>query len=91
MTDIIEETEKIANKWLDLLRMEKPTEYVMVKVLLSRAMTEAVKARDNKIKSKIGFLRMWLNENRIDDHKKMVTNEQIEEWLFNFEPTKRKE
>jgi hypothetical protein len=25
------------------------------------------------------------------DHKKMVTNEQIEEWLFNFEPTKRKE
>lgn len=30
---------------------------------------------------KVGELRQWLNEMRIDDHKKMVTNEDIENWL----------
>ena len=29
----------------------------------------------------IGLLRQWLNEDRITDPKKMVTNEQIKEWL----------
>lgn len=62
--------------------------------LVSKSFDQAIlKAREEErkeIKSKIGFLRQWLNEDRIDDHKKMVTNEQIEEWLFNFEPTRGK-
>jgi len=29
----------------------------------------------------IGMLRQWLNEDRIDDPKKMVTNEDIAFWL----------
>lgn len=29
----------------------------------------------------IGMLRQWLNEDRIDDPKKMVTNEEIATWL----------
>jgi len=37
------------------------------------------------IEIRIGMLRQWLNEDRIDDPNKMVTNEQIKRWLF---PTK---
>ena len=29
----------------------------------------------------IGMLRQWLNEDRITDPNKMVTNEQIKTWL----------
>ena len=29
----------------------------------------------------IGLLRQWLNEDRIDDPRKMVTNEDIKAWL----------
>lgn len=32
-------------------------------------------------KLNIGMLRQWLNEDRITDPNKMVTNEQIEHWL----------
>jgi hypothetical protein len=35
-----------------------------------------------RIKANIHFLRQWLNEDRIDDPKKMVTDEEIEYWLF---------
>ena len=35
-----------------------------------------------KMKPRIGMLRMWLNEDRIKDAKRFVTNEQIEHWLF---------
>lgn len=30
---------------------------------------------------RVGMLRQWLNENRIADPKKLVTNEEIMEWL----------
>ena len=39
-----------------------------------------------KLKSKIGFLRQWLNEDRIDNPKKMVTNEEIEKLLSTLTP-----
>ena len=38
--------------------------------------------REHDVKSNIGMLRQWLNEDRIDDPKKFVTNEQIEKVLF---------
>lgn len=34
------------------------------------------------IRRRMGFLRQWLNEDRITDPKKMVTTEDIEHWLF---------
>lgn len=37
-----------------------------------------------KIMKNIGFLRQWLNENRITDLKKMVNNRDIEYMLFNI-------
>ena len=33
-------------------------------------------------KVRISFLRQWLNEDRITDPKKMVTNKDLEFWLF---------
>lgn len=36
---------------------------------------------DNIHQSNIGMLRQWLNEDRITDPKKMVTNEEIKHWL----------
>ena len=36
---------------------------------------------ENKLKSQIGLLRQWLNEERITDPKKMVTNEDIASFL----------
>lgn len=35
----------------------------------------------DKKTERIGFLRQWLNEDRITDPKKMVTDEQLEMWL----------
>lgn len=36
---------------------------------------------NHSILKNIGALRQWLNEDRITDPKKMVTNEQIMNWL----------
>ena len=41
-----------------------------------------------KIENNIGFLRQWLNETPKD---RLVTNKDIEEWLFNFRPHKEAE
>ncbi|MCX6822317.1 MAG: hypothetical protein NTW30_06090 [Candidatus Aenigmarchaeota archaeon] len=34
-----------------------------------------------RIFSNIGFLRQWLNEDRITDYNKMVTNDELKHWL----------
>jgi hypothetical protein len=47
---------------------------------------EKAKERE-KLKSKIGFLRQWLNEDRITDPSKMVTNEDIESRLKDYYET----
>jgi len=38
-------------------------------------------AIEKRHKISVGMLRQWLNEDRITDPKKMVTNEQIEIWF----------
>ena len=42
---------------------------------------EVKKARPSE--KNISFLRQWLNEDRIADPRRMVTNDMIEHWLFN--------
>lgn len=37
--------------------------------------------REKELSVNIGMLRQWLNEDRIDDPNKMVTNEQVQQWL----------
>ena len=36
---------------------------------------------NKSIEQRIGLLRQWLNEDRITDPEKMVTNDQIKHWL----------
>lgn len=35
-----------------------------------------------QLKHNIGMLRQWLNEDRITDYNKLVTNEELEFWLI---------
>ena len=58
-----------------------------IRKLLSQA------REDEKIdmKIKIGMLRQWLNEDRITEPKKMVTNEMIEHWLLSTIASEEKE
>jgi len=53
-----------------------------VKSFFHQELDKAVKAEREQIKVRIGWLRQWLNEERIKDVDKFVTNEQIENWLF---------
>lgn len=49
----------------------------------SDAVSEMFKKCQNNIsKAKIGMLRQWLNEDRITDSSKMVSNEELEKWLL---------
>jgi len=42
---------------------------------------QALKEREAELNKRIGFLRQWLNEDRITDPDKMVTNAEIMNWL----------
>ena len=37
--------------------------------------------KNNDINLRIGMVRQWLNEDRITDPKKMITNEDLKHWL----------
>ncbi len=52
------------------------------KIFLKKEIKDAKAEGKNEAEKRIGFLRQWLNEDRITDNKKMVTNEEIEHWLF---------
>jgi len=53
--------------------------------LFVEEMEKILADQDKKFKQNIGFLRQWLNESRITDESKLVTNEEIEHFLT---PTK---
>ena len=38
-----------------------------------------------EVRKNIGFLRQFINENKVVGHK-LITDEEIEEWLFEFGP-----
>jgi hypothetical protein len=44
---------------------------------------DLVSIRKVILRKRIGMLRQWLNEDRIKDVDRFVTNEEIEHWLFN--------
>ena len=49
---------------------------------LKQFFEEELKIRDDKLKKNIGQLRQWLNEDKITETNKMVTNKQLEHWLL---------
>ena len=50
---------------------------------LKQFITKLLQTQRDEIRQNVGMLRQWLNEDRIKDAKRFVTNEQIEDWLFN--------
>lgn len=59
---------------------------------------QALEEQEREIKQNIGFLRQWLNErieaavilhNEPSTQRKLITNEDIEMWLFDFCPDKK--
>lgn len=42
---------------------------------------------NEELRRKVGFMRQWLNEDRITDPKKMVTTEELLHWLSNNTPS----
>lgn len=58
---------------------ESVLEYL--KQFLLNTIREVREDAGRAVKSKVGFLRQWLNEDRTTDPKKMVDNQQIEFWL----------
>ena len=79
----------MSTAWLnsgDIKALNESTEdllsFLRSELLLQRQklLKQMTKAR-KELKQNIGMLRQWLNEDRITDSKKMVTNEQIEMWF----------
>lgn len=54
---------------------------------LEKCVTEAVEKERERIRSRVGWLRQWLNEKPAD---MLVTNEQIEGWLEIVAPSEEK-
>ena len=48
---------------------------------LKDSLTSMLDDRDKELQQKVGILRQWLNEDRITDVSRMVTSEQILNWL----------
>jgi len=48
---------------------------------ITSAYNQGVEDMRRKCVMNVGMLRQWLNEDRITDIKKLVTNEEIEHWL----------
>lgn len=59
----------------------RETILAFIQTLISKSKQEGREEEREEIKRHIGSLRQWLNEDRITDPKKMVTNEQIKNWL----------
>lgn len=52
-----------------------------VKTFIEKALLEVKRETEKELDIKIGQLRQWLNEERITDPKKMVTNEDLKTFL----------
>lgn len=59
-----------------------PTLWEHIKPLITDALSRVREETIAKSQASIGFLRQWLNEDRITDPNKMVTNEDLRHWLF---------
>ena len=60
-------------------------DYSSIKSFIAELITEA----EERGKPKVGMLRQWLNEDRIDDPQKLVSNEDLEYWLEAARNTKK--
>ena len=75
-----EEISKILMR-LNVYLLEEP-DYILNYDQATKKLLALIKKHERLVnKQKIGMLRQWLNEDRIKDAKRFVTNEDIETWL----------
>lgn len=60
---------------------EDENEVDQIKSFLSSSIDRVLEEVENNQREAIGMLRQWLNEDRITDPKKMVTNEELTKFL----------
>jgi hypothetical protein len=86
LTDYQKRIEEIMEKYADeeYLNSEENGNYKTDRHIKKMvALLQEVRSEERKrIRKNIGFLRQYLNEDRITNDKKMVTNETLELWLF---------
>lgn len=76
--ELIEEfDEKFPEEMWDMTSAQRAELFAIKQFWLSQR-----KADMEQLKFRIGLLRQWLNEDRITDTDKLVTNEMIEHWLL---------
>ena len=75
-------------KEFDLLWGEAPPKSLkwerreQIKAFIATLKHNTIEEEKEKIELNIGMLRQWLNEDRITDVKKMVTNGDLKYWIF---------
>jgi len=79
MTTLKECLEKFdENNWVDCDADD-------IKSLISSVWSSSREATLKEVKQNMGLMRQWLNEDRITDGQKMVSNEELEAWLLTAE------
>lgn len=58
-----------------------PTDHEKIADFFLSILHRELENREKEIEKNIGMMRQWLNEDRITDPKKMVTNEELKHWL----------
>lgn len=64
----------------------KYVQELYIPAIISHASKLAREKERERMKKNIGMLRQWLNEDRITDTRKLVSNEDIEYWLSLHHP-----
>ena len=52
-----------------------------INAIVSSTIKSSIEEERNRIERHVGMMRQWLNEDRIDDPNKMVTNEELFSWF----------
>ncbi len=73
---------ELTRKLIDFWDRRDTAGFYELEEIVDEAIKNSLVLRDQELRERIGMLRQWLNEDRITDPKKMITNKDIEHWLF---------
>lgn len=81
MTNITEIVEEFVQRMMQRYYYAHEGTKQEMKDWLTTTLTTLEATHQQELEKNISFLRQWLNEDRITDPQKMVTNEDLEYWL----------
>jgi len=84
MNKFIETKIELQNEFVKMFPLEDTDfseQYQEIFAWCNSKIDKSIKHQQEQININIGMLRQWLNEDRIDEPNKMVTNEDIKHWL----------